>query len=266
MVVDSMPSSEHEGCVELVRQQPELATKLLRDQLGVKLPSHEHVRAEPADLNDLTPTEYRADAVVTLRETTGDTPVLGVVICPNAAAARWCDHPIELGHPGLVLHPLVLGPDRVPMVTNIDQVRGAPELAVLSAVAWGGHPDHVKILDALTAVWATIDQDQAVRYSEILLAALPEAARRHWEERMTSQTFEFQSAYARRLRAEGKAEGKTEGKAEGMAEAVLRLLAVRGVAVPDDARARITACTDLDQLDIWVGRAAIARTVDDLFD
>jgi hypothetical protein len=36
--------------------------------------------------------------------------------------------------------------------------------------------------------------------------------------------------------------------------------------VPDDARARITGCTDLDQLDAWVRRAATVDSIDDLFD
>ncbi len=290
-----MPSSEHEGFVDLLRQSPETALRLLRDQPGVKLPSYDHVRLEPADLNDLTPTEYRADAVFTLRAADGGRPVLGVVIevqlhrdrdkrwvwpvyvttlrarlrcpamllvvCPSAAEARWCATPVELGHPGLVLHPLVLGPERVPVVTDTDQARGAPELAVLSALARGNHPDHLKILDTVAAALATTDRDRAIRYAELLLAALPEGPRLHWEALMT-QTFEFYSDYARRIGAEFEA----KGEARGEARAVLRALAARGIEVPDDARDRITACTDLDQLDIWVSRAATAKAIEDLFD
>lgn len=44
------------------------------------------------------------------------------------------------------------------------------------------------------------------------------------------------------------------------------LLAARGIEVPDDARTRITECTDLDQLDGWVRRAATATSITDLFD
>jgi hypothetical protein len=36
--------------------------------------------------------------------------------------------------------------------------------------------------------------------------------------------------------------------------------------VPDEARARIIECTDVDLLETWVRRAATATTVDDLFD
>ena len=44
------------------------------------------------------------------------------------------------------------------------------------------------------------------------------------------------------------------------------VLDARDIDVPVDARARITGCTDLDQLETWVRRAAIATSVNDLFD
>jgi hypothetical protein len=47
--------------------------------------------------------------------------------------------------------------------------------------------------------------------------------------------------------------------------ALLAILNARGIPVPDDARARITGCTDLDQLETWVRRAATATTIQDLF-
>lgn len=75
-----MPSSGHEGVVELIKQEPDAAPRFLRDQLGVELPAYDQVRLEPADLTDLTPTEYRADAVVTLRDGSGDVPLLGIVV------------------------------------------------------------------------------------------------------------------------------------------------------------------------------------------
>lgn len=46
---------------------------------------------------------------------------------------------------------------------------------------------------------------------------------------------------------------------------MLKVLAAQGIAVPADARARITACTDLDQLDVWLTRAVTITTIDELF-
>ncbi len=61
-------------------------------------------------------------------------------------------------------------------------------------------------------------------------------------------------------------QGRAEGRAEGEARALLAVLAARGIDVPDHAHTRITECTDLDQLETWIRRAAAAATtVDDLF-
>jgi hypothetical protein len=63
----------------------------------------------------------------------------------------------------------------------------------------------------------------------------------------------------------GKAEGKAEGLAEGAAEAVLLVLQARGLEVTGADRAQITACTDLEQLRTWVGRAATVSATSELF-
>ncbi|MFG1948807.1 hypothetical protein [Nonomuraea sp. NPDC048826] len=46
---------------------------------------------------------------------------------------------------------------------------------------------------------------------------------------------------------------------------MLLLLETRGFELSDDIRARVTACTDLDQLEGWATRAVTAQSVDDLF-
>jgi hypothetical protein len=79
---------------------------------------------------------------------------------------------------------------------------------------------------------------------------------------MTAQTFEFQSAYARRLRDEGRA----EGRAEGEARLVLAVLEARGISVPEEIRVRIAGCSDPDLLEAWGRRAAVIRTIDELFE
>ncbi|MFD5982878.1 hypothetical protein [Streptomyces cyaneofuscatus] len=53
---------------------------------------------------------------------------------------------------------------------------------------------------------------------------------------------------------------------ESRGEDILRILAVRGVAVPDAARQRIATCTDLAVLDEWFERAITAPTADAVFD
>jgi hypothetical protein len=165
-----------------------------------------------------------------------------------------------------VLVPLVLGPDRVPVVTDADQARRAPELAVLSAMAHGGGPDRVKVLQALLSALAVVDQEWVTLYSDVVFAALPAAARRYLEGLVASRTYEYQSDFVRKYVFQGRAEGRAEGRVEGEVDAVLTVLDARGIDVPDDARARITACTDLDQLKDWVRRAVTATSIDDVFD
>jgi hypothetical protein len=301
--VRGMASIRHEGYVEMFRQRPELAARVLRDGFGVRLPVYSQVRVDSADLSEPDPMERRADAVAAFTGRAGKPvlavvvevqlrpkkdkqfswpyylaklrarlccPVILLVLTPDAATARKCAVGIEMGHPGWVLHPLVYGPDQVPVVTDAGAAEGMPELAMVSAMMHGSHPEYARILDTLQVVLAATDQDQAVQYSEIVFAVLPPAARRYWEELMSTQAFPFQSAYARRLRAEGQAKGRAEGRAKGRAEgeatAVLEVLDARGFDVPEQVRARITACSDVGQLKIWVRRAATVRTVDDLFD
>ena len=285
-----MPSTAHEALVELFRNRPALAAELLATSLGVTVPCFERARLDSGDLTDLAPTEYRADAVVVL--TRQDLPVLAVVIevqlardqrkrrswpvylttlharlrcpaillvlCAAADTAAWCRAPIAIGHPGWVLRPLALGPDTVPVVTDVEEASRAPELVVLSAMAHGGHPDRDKVFDALLTALRTIDEDHATLYYDVVLAALPEAARHHLEALMTARTYEYQSDFARKYFYSGRAQGESE--------ALLTVLAAREIDVPENARTRITACTDTEEINTWIRRAATASTIHDVLD
>jgi hypothetical protein len=57
-------------------------------------------------------------------------PALLLVVRIDANLARRCARPIELGHPGYVVAPIVLGPDQVPAVHDPDLAARAPELIV----------------------------------------------------------------------------------------------------------------------------------------
>ena len=73
--------------------------------------------------------------------------------------------------------PLVLGPDRIPPVTDPAQARRCPELAVLSAMTHGAtHPERDRIYQALLAGLEDVDDDQATLYHDVVMAVL---RRRH---------------------------------------------------------------------------------------
>ena len=59
--------------------------------------------------------------------------------------------------------------------------------------------------------------------------------------------------------------GRTEGRTEGRAASVIAVLQARGLAVAPVHRARIESCSDIEQLDRWIARAATAASVDDVF-
>lgn len=55
-----------------------------------------------------------------------------------------------------------------------------------------------------------------------------------------------------------------EGRAEQAARAVLTVLRVCGVAVPDTARERILAQMDPERVERWLEKAAVAASVDEV--
>jgi hypothetical protein len=90
------------------------------------------------------------------------------------------------------------------------------------------------------------------------MSRFSDAARKLLEETVKLDNYEWKSEFAITHRAEG------EARVE--ARAVLLVLDARGVAVPDDIRDRVTSCTDLDQLERWVQRAAVVDTAQELLD
>jgi hypothetical protein len=60
-------------------------------------------------------------------------------------------------------------------------------------------------------------------------------------------------------------QGRAEGEARGEAKMLLRVLAARGFAVPDEVRERVVGCTDTEQLEAWADRAVTARSVTEVF-
>lgn len=99
-------------------------------------------------------------------------------------------------------------------------------------------------------------------YIDLVFMALPAAARRHLEDLMATTVHKYGSSFARGFYDEGQAEGEVIGQAK----AVLNVLDARGIDVPEGVQNEIVACTDLDQINIWLRRALTVVTVEDLFD
>lgn len=285
-----MPTQLHEMLIQMFRERPVLAAELLGGPPKVTVPEFDEARASPGEFTDVSPTEYRADAVVTLRRRDAtvlavvvevqlkadvrkrlswpvyvatlyarlNCPVVLLVLCPTQTVARWSSKPIRIGPPASVVTPVTVGPDQVPVVTDLATARRNPELAVLSALAHGREPDPQPVFEALLTGLDVIDHEHAKMYTDLVFAVLPAAARNCLEALMTTTSYRYQSDFALRY--------FREGKAEGEATALLLVLEARNVAVSDEDRALIAECTDEAQLVTWLQRAITAEKIQDLGD
>ncbi|XYH95922.1 hypothetical protein ACMHYB_50380 [Sorangium sp. So ce1128] len=289
-----MPSVTHEALVELFKNRPTLAAEMLHDALGHPVPAFTEARVDASDLTEIVPSNRRADVIVVLLVGEQQRPAMAIVVevqlgvdpdkpyawpvyvtqtrarhrCPtrllvvttDPAMVRWCSRPIDTGHPGWALTPLVLGPEGVPVVTDAEQAKAAPEVVVLSAMAHGQSEAAEGIGVAFLAAAAGLDEERRTLYWDLVLSSLNEAARRTLEAMMKSG-YEFQSEFARSYVAKGMEKGREEGRQLGLLEAkahdVLAVLDARGLDVPAEVRERVLASTDIAELDGWVRRAAV---------
>ncbi|WP_437589787.1 hypothetical protein [Sorangium sp. So ce1000] len=292
-----MPSVTHEALVELFKNRPTLAAEMLQDALGQPVPTFTEARVESSDLAEIVPSDRRADVIVVLLVGEQQRPAMAIVVeaqlgvdpdkpyvwpvyvtqtrarhrCPtrllvvtiDPKIARWCSLPIDTGHPGLTLTPLVLGPEGVPVVTDAEQATAAPEVVVLSAMAHGQSEAGAAIGVAFLAAAAGLDEERRAVYGDLVLSSLSAAARRTLEAMMKSG-YEFQSEFARSYVAKGveqgmekgREQGRQEGLLEGKAQAVLAVLEARGLEVPAEVRERVLASADIAEMDRWIRRAA----------
>ena len=281
-----MPSHFHEALIMLFRNRPELAPVLLRDTLRVSLPEYTEVRIESAELTDIQPAEYRADLVVLLshgKSVLGivlevqlavdrrkrlvwpvyvtnlrariDCPVCLFVITPDEKVARWAKQTIDIGA-GFCFTPSVLSLSGVPEVTDADQARKEPELAVLSALGHANDPDIDKSARiALMAQMASVglDEERSSLYCDLVLNSLPEVARRALLA-MDAKKYEYQSEFARRFFGQGVERGRVD--------LVLKLLATRYGPLSAEVAGKVQN-TGAAELDSIAERVLTAKTLDE---
>ena len=277
-----MPSFSHEMLVELFRNGGELAPVLLDACARIAF-HHDRVDQASIDLSQVVSTEYRADAVAVLRDQ-GATPAaaiivevqLGVdrdkrdtwpvyvtalraklgcpvfllVLTPDAKVASWARTPIEIGHPGFCLVPLILEFSDLPRVTDPEAARSLPELAVLSAMA---HPELEVVTAALPAI-SELPEDRGRLYLDVIMAALPPSVRKLLETQM--QGYVYQSEFARKYysqgleegrdqgREEGREQGLEQGREQGLRSAVLALMRAKLDTITTDDEAAVAAVHD----------------------
>ncbi|WP_446224201.1 hypothetical protein ACTWPB_02970 [Nocardia sp. IBHARD005] len=183
-------------------------------------------------------------------------PVVLLIVVPNSEIAAWAGNPIEIGHPGFALRPLVIGPGDLPLVTDPAEAASSPERAVLSAMAHGDGPHNKEVFQSLLTALMKTDDERARMYHDLVDEVLSEAASRRLEELMT-MTYEYQGRIARKYVA--------QGLEEGVATSIFTVLSTRGLVVSDAQRLEIEQCRDISQLNEWLSRAVTAATCADVF-
>ncbi len=300
-----MPSMTHESLVDLFRDCPALAPELLT-HLG-KLPPQESQTPSltAAEFADIKADEYRADAVIRIDDGSPDSTPSDVIIveiqlarddnkrrswpvymtgararyrCPatilvfalDDGVAEWCAQPIALDRNGSTVKPVVVGPSQIPRITDLDQARKEPEIAILSAIVHAQDDDTDDAADAALAGLAAchgLDIDRATRYSDFIYSVLGPAVLQALDSLMTARKYQPQSDFARYHAAQGRKEGEEAGIKTGIERGqravILRLLTKRFGPL-DPAVLTQVEQAGVATLELWADRILSADTLDQI--
>jgi hypothetical protein len=297
-----MPSINHDGPIEVIRNNPGMTADLVRLVTPVPIPSQDRVRVDlgSVDASNIVPDEFKADIVTVIRDRVTGKPLLLVVIepqgrrdkekrfswpaylanlraahecdsavliviCWQAAEAEKCREAIPMGHPGFVLVPIVIGPG------DGRELNGAsPWLTVLAgsmgALDLATDAGQRAVLDAIRDTRSSTPVTRTL--TAIILGVAPDDAARSALEALM-MVKEYKNDFFDRAEAQGQAKGEAEGKARGMAEAkaevLIKIFGARGVALTGEQADRVASCADVGQLDVWVDRVLAGSPADEVF-
>lgn len=289
-----MPTLEHNGIIEMFREEPSLAPHFVETLFHMKLPPYASAKVVESTLDQMIPIEFSADLVLELVDEQGQPVVLIVlemqraidpdkeyswpvyvavarakkrcqaivlVVAPDETVAAWAAQKIDLGLGLGIIQPLVLGPAVVPEVTDPTEAEKETALAILSALTHGNGPNGLAVVTAAFTALGRLDQVHAAVYFQVLWNMLREPMQRALEalvmERQTQGKVQFPPFFQQII---------DHGRADAMAHDVLTVLRVRGLAVSDVDRDRILAEKDPARLERWLEKAIVAASTADVLD
>ncbi|MFF8913614.1 hypothetical protein ACF08M_09885 [Streptomyces sp. NPDC015032] len=295
-----MVSSSHEAMHRIFQEYPGLFSRV-SEVLGVEIGPPASATVMPTDLTENRPLERRVDTLLRIDMEDDQSYLLAIeaqgkkdpdkpaswmyylsylqakyklppmllVVCQDRATAEWAARPFPVGHPQspvLTLQALVAGPHNMPVITEVAEARKDLALATLAAITHAGDPDIGAILKTLSTALRDVPETIADPIVELTAQGLGNRpAAQQWRNLVAVDLSFYKSSLSEEIRDEGRAEGRSEGRSEGIARSILLLLAQAGVDVSEEARERITGCTDLDVLSRWLLRAPAAASVEDVF-
>lgn len=283
-----MPSLEHDGVVELFRDNPRLGPHLLERFWHAKLPHYVDVRVADAQLTQLSPVEYRADLVVELLDEDGvcvsaivlesqmeikprkrftwpayvsvcraerECQTALLVVAVDDGVAAWAREAIDLGFGVSAVQPFVLGPTVLPKITDADEAHKDRELSVLSAMAHGNGADGLAVILAAITALEGLERDLAAVYFEVIWKGLRGPVQLALEallmQRQTRREVKF-PPFIERLIEEGALKGFHDGVVKGEVKGEVKML-----------REKIFQLAQRRQLVLTNEQAERVRTCDD---
>lgn len=285
-----MPELKHQAIIQILRDDPQLVASLL-GHIGFVPPSGSYPMIADSDLSHRRSRllkELRADnvflfpgmdetiAVVVEVQTTppGNSrqrawpcyvtsarAVHGckaymLVIATSRAASNGSAQMIEIGQPEFRFRPFVVG-GHASLPSPGGLVYG-PEWTMLNVLTGRLKlSTHEARMFALASI-APASPDLRDEYTSIILRCSSKTIRQALEELLSTT---FKSPFIEGFRAEGRAEGRVEEAASDL----FTVLAARGIAVGKQVQAMVNSCADVDQLKLWITRAATATTSEEVF-
>jgi hypothetical protein len=297
-----MPSAMHQVLVALLLERPDVLTDVLASSAEPGVPPHTRIRPAATTFTNLSPPSYHADLALRVEDELGrlreliigevqlrrdrrkhiswpiyltaaraevglDCPVTLVIVAPTAAVASWCAKPIALDRHGSMVQPVVLGPERIPLIADVETAKAHPELAVLSAVVHARSEQAAEIATAALLACRTLDSEHVSQYADMVEARLDPVARRAVEKLMEMHGYRYQTAHARKHFAAGEKKGLEkgleEGREQGHRELLTNQLEQRFGPLPAYA-SRAIAAADVDTLRGLGTRLLTAASLEDV--
>lgn len=291
-----LPSPKHQSLIRLVTEGPGVLQAVLA-VVGIEIPDDIEILPGPDAVRDGGSADFFADGVLA---TTGDDSSndrrawalevqLGkdhdkpyrwpmytvvsrnrlecavdlVVITDSIDVARWAKTPITVGS-GMVMRPIVVGPEELPVHVSLETALRVPALAVLAVVGHGGGPEARGVgRRAIEAIRPMLDRDPRVSlYLDVLFVYLDEGVLAELLEEEMQRLEQPISKIFLYHRTEGIRQGRTEG----MVAMLERLLEQRGLEPSVEQHARMASCRDPYVLRAWFDRALTASSVAEVFD
>jgi hypothetical protein len=283
-----MVSPLHEAVLRLLREEPRLIRRLVAGRIDSDLERDSRIEVADATVSPAsTPITRAVDLALLVRSQLGEAqmtllfevqlardpekafswpvyiahyaaahraPCVLVVITLNRSVARWVRR-IARAAGGITIRPIVIGPDEIPRIDDVELARGEPALALLSVFAHFGRPtaEALPVARAFFAAIGSLDPPRGARYADMAIPAMMLKAPELGELIMSRRDhYEFQTPFMKAAYAQGKT------------ELFIDILQRRFGPLSDDLRGRVAQASP-EQLELWVDRILVAESLAAVF-